>query len=82
MGRGRQKAKQRKVARNLKYYTPDTDYAALERELRQQSGASNTEQTQEDSDPYAAYYDDYAEYDPWADKYEDAEDDSKDQKSR
>ncbi|AWE43061.1 hypothetical protein DDD63_10295 [Actinobaculum sp. 313] len=34
MGRGRQKAKQRKVARNLKYFTPDTDYQALERELR------------------------------------------------
>jgi hypothetical protein len=33
MGRGRQKAKQTKVARKLKYYTPDTDYRALEREL-------------------------------------------------
>lgn len=34
MGRGRQKAKQRKVARDLKYFTPDTDYQALERELK------------------------------------------------
>ncbi|TNU73218.1 DUF3073 domain-containing protein [Miniimonas arenae] len=33
MGRGRQKAKQTKVARQLKYYSPETDYRALEREL-------------------------------------------------
>ncbi|WP_154795930.1 DUF3073 domain-containing protein [Occultella kanbiaonis] len=33
MGRGRQKAKQTKVARQLKYYSPETDYSALEREL-------------------------------------------------
>jgi hypothetical protein len=33
MGRGRQKAKQTKVARALKYYSPDTNYKALEQEL-------------------------------------------------
>lgn len=33
MGRGRQKAKHTKVARDLKYYSPETDYSALEREL-------------------------------------------------
>lgn len=33
MGRGRAKAKQAKVARELKYYSPQTDLAALEREL-------------------------------------------------
>ncbi|MGX5697016.1 DUF3073 domain-containing protein [Agromyces soli] len=33
MGRGRQKAKHTKVARELKYFSPDTDYNALEREL-------------------------------------------------
>ena len=33
MGRGRQKAKQTKVARELKYFTPATDYRALEKEL-------------------------------------------------
>ena len=33
MGRGRQKAKATKVARKLKYFSPETDYAALEREL-------------------------------------------------
>jgi len=33
MGRGRQKAKQTKVARELKYFSPATDLTALEREL-------------------------------------------------
>lgn len=33
MGRGRQKAKHTKVARELKYFSPNTDYNALEREL-------------------------------------------------
>lgn len=35
MGRGRQKAKHTKVARELKYFSPDTNYDALERELTQ-----------------------------------------------
>ena len=34
MGRGRQKAKQTKVARDLKYYSPPTDLTALQRELQ------------------------------------------------
>jgi hypothetical protein len=33
MGRGRAKAKQTKVARELKYSTPSTDLDALQREL-------------------------------------------------
>jgi len=33
MGRGRQKAKHTKVARELKYFSPDTNYGALQREL-------------------------------------------------
>ncbi|GAA4217268.1 DUF3073 domain-containing protein [Actinocatenispora rupis] len=33
MGRGRAKAKQTKVARELKYHTPNTDLDALQREL-------------------------------------------------
>jgi hypothetical protein len=33
MGRGRAKAKQTKVARELKYYTPETNLDALQREL-------------------------------------------------
>lgn len=35
MGRGRAKAKQTKVARELKYYSPNTDLSALERELHE-----------------------------------------------
>lgn len=34
MGRGRAKAKQTKVARELKYRSVDTDFSSLERELR------------------------------------------------
>ena len=34
MGRGRAKAKQTRVARDLKYRPVDTDFASLERELR------------------------------------------------
>ena len=37
MGRGRAKAKQTKVARDLKYRSVDTDFASLERELRSES---------------------------------------------
>ena len=33
MGRGRQKAKHTKVARELKYFSPDTDLSRLEQEL-------------------------------------------------
>lgn len=36
MGRGRAKAKQTKVARELKYSSPDMDLSALERELHGQ----------------------------------------------
>ena len=42
MGRGRAKAKQTKVARELKYFSPDTDLSALERELHSQSGNGET----------------------------------------
>ena len=37
MGRGRQKAKHTKVARELKYYSPETNYSVLERELTSKS---------------------------------------------
>ncbi len=46
MGRGRQKAKQTKVARALKYYSPETNYHALEQELK--GGASRTDVATED----------------------------------
>jgi len=39
MGRGRAKAKQTKVARALKYHSPDTDLAALQRELGGRGGS-------------------------------------------
>lgn len=55
MGRGRQKAKQRKVARTLKYSSPETDYRALERELVSRGQTDETE-----DDPYAQYADYYA----------------------
>jgi len=38
MGRGRQKAKHTKVARELKYFSPDTNYSELERELTGSTG--------------------------------------------
>lgn len=57
MGRGRAKAKQTKVARDLKYRTFDTDFSSLERELRgdQPSWAETgaEEETDEYDDPYA-----------------------------
>lgn len=40
MGRGRQKAKQVKIARDLKYYSPPTDLTALQRELSSANAAS------------------------------------------
>ena len=40
MGRGRAKAKQTKVARELKYSSPQTDFERLQREL---SGSGATE---------------------------------------
>jgi DUF3073 family protein len=41
MGRGRAKAKQTKVARELKYSTQHTDFDALQRELSGQSSDGN-----------------------------------------
>jgi hypothetical protein len=37
MGRGRQKAKSTRAARELKYFSPNTDYSALEAELNQKA---------------------------------------------
>lgn len=74
MGRGRQKAKQRKVARTLKYSTPETDYRALEREL-----VSRDDNDDYDNDDVAgddAY--EYDEYDKYSQYYED-DDDSDDE---
>ena len=59
MGRGRQKAKQTKVARELKYSTPATDFDALKRELS--GGSSAGAQTDDDrlEDPWDDGYDDH-----------------------
>jgi len=58
MGRGRAKAKQTKVARELKYHTPNMDVDALRRELSGDSrnGRSDNDR-HDDSDN-----DDYGEY--------------------
>lgn len=77
MGRGRAKAKQTKVARDLKYRPVDTDFASLERELR---GESYTEtEPEEIPDAYAdlaeAYGNGAAHLD--ADAVEDEDDDSR-----
>lgn len=56
MGRGRAKAKQTKVARQLKYQTFDTDFDALERELAgDKTGQSDGGDGDEFEDPYAEY---------------------------
>jgi len=61
MGRGRQKAKQTKVARELKYFSPDTDYDALQRELTNGGGSppsrSDTSVDEDDKDDYDEYAD-------------------------
>ncbi|OZG69597.1 DUF3073 domain-containing protein [Bifidobacterium eulemuris] len=55
MGRGRQKAKQQKIARKLKYLTTDTDYDELAKELSEQEpGVGST-------DPFADIDDQYAD---------------------
>ena len=60
MGRGRAKAKQTKVARELKYHSPTTDLAALQREIG--TGTSNDE------------FDDLDEFDDDEDEESDDED--------
>lgn len=59
MGRGRAKAKQTKVARDLKYRTFDTDFSTLERELRSDLPEDAVVEEEEDDD-YAEYADRYA----------------------
>jgi len=52
MGRGRAKAKQTKVARDLKYRTYETDFGALARELHGET--DDTDQT-DDYDEWLDY---------------------------
>ncbi|MGO4301408.1 DUF3073 domain-containing protein [Leifsonia sp. RAF41] len=67
MGRGRQKAKHTKIARELKSFSPTVNYDALEREL---TGHSHSEDGQ---------YDKWAEYEPETDdefEYEDEDEET------
>lgn len=52
MGRGRAKAKQTKVARRLKYSTPEMDLESLQREL---AGQAPKRAYENPSDPYSEY---------------------------
>jgi hypothetical protein len=60
MGRGRAKAKQTKVARDLKYRTHETDFGALARELHGDS-ESDTDETGDDASDEYDEWSDYAE---------------------
>jgi hypothetical protein len=55
MGRGRAKAKQTKVARELKYSSPQTDFTRLQREL---SGTSADDANELDGDGPDTWQDD------------------------
>ncbi|MPZ94007.1 MAG: DUF3073 family protein [Propionibacteriales bacterium] len=63
MGRGRAKAKQTKVARELKYRSYDTDFSELQRELRGDESQQANNSAVDDVD------DDYGDY--ASDKYSD-----------
>lgn len=76
MGRGRAKAKQTKVARQLKYSSGGTDLSRLANELgaspsSQPPNAEPFEDDDEEDDPYAQY----------ADQYNDDEDEDEDDQS-
>jgi hypothetical protein len=61
MGRGRAKAKQTKVARELKYSSPQTDFTRLQREL---AGTGDDDSTEFDGSPDKAD-DSWADEDNW-----------------
>ena len=54
MGRGRQKAKNTKIARELKSYSPNVNYSALEKEL----GHPDDQYVDKWADQYADEYED------------------------
>ncbi|AMM19120.1 hypothetical protein AX769_01940 [Frondihabitans sp. PAMC 28766] len=63
MGRGRQKAKHTKVARELKYFSPETNYGALEKELSTPHDENEYVDKWADDEPEAddEYVDTYAD---------------------
>jgi hypothetical protein len=69
MGRGRAKAKQTKVARDLKYRTHETDFGALARELHGGETDSDGDDSDEEPDDATDY-----EYDEWSDYAEPSRD--------
>ena len=68
MGRGRAKAKQTKVARDLKYRTHETDFSALAQELH--SGPERPKASSEDDldDTDDEYDDEWSDYTDPADR--------------
>ena len=66
MGRGRAKAKQTKVARELKYRSVDTNLASLERELRGEKYES--QETTDIPDAYADLAEQYNTDDDYNDE--------------
>lgn len=77
MGRGRQKAKHTKVARDLKYYSPDTNYGALAKELGATGSTLSDPRLEEDLEKWPEYVDNYA-----VDEFESDEDDDEDDESK
>jgi Protein of unknown function (DUF3073) len=69
MGRGRAKAKQTKVARELKYHSPNTDLEALQRELAGSSNGNSVTPVEERNDD--ADEDEYDKYSSYASDDED-----------
>ncbi|TBT87445.1 DUF3073 domain-containing protein [Propioniciclava sinopodophylli] len=69
MGRGRAKAKQTKVARDLKYRTFDTDFSSLERELRGSQPFEEFSEAGEEADEYDDPYAPDEEEDDDEDEY-------------
>jgi hypothetical protein len=55
MGRGRAKAKQTKVARDLKYRTHDTDFGALANELHKESDSHTEDLDPEELEKWSDY---------------------------
>jgi len=69
MGRGRQKAKHTKVARDLKYFSPDTNYGALANELHSGTPAPPVSPVSPEIDKWAEYLDDEENDDDTSDEY-------------
>jgi hypothetical protein len=69
MGRGRAKAKQTKVARDLKYRTHETDFGALARELH--GGETDSDGNDSEEEPDVSTDD---ESDEWSDHAEPSRD--------